>query len=114
MSIVRFDPSMNWNFVATLVIVGAGLLVSGSKMQAQAEYTREVLVELRAENAATRQEMREAKVEMSRLLVEARAELAQEQRSQDARVRILESGFGRIEERLIAITNILQQGRQPN
>ncbi|NGQ93372.1 hypothetical protein G5V65_21020 [Rhodobacter sp. HX-7-19] len=81
---MRFENVLNWGNIITLVVMGVGGLVAFSKVQSEVTYMRDALIEIRREDDAT-----------------------------DIRLRSLELGFGRIEERLIAIQNILQNASKP-
>lgn len=81
---MRFENVLNWGNIITLVVMGVGGLVAFSKVQSEVTYMRDALIEMRREDDAT-----------------------------EIRLRSLELGFGRIEERLIAIQNILQNASRP-
>ncbi len=81
---MRFENVLNWGNVLTLIVMGVGGLIAFSKVQSEVTYMRDALIEMRREDDAT-----------------------------EVRLRSLELGFGRIEERLIAIQNILQNGSKP-
>lgn len=81
---MRFENVLNWGNIITLVFMGVGGLIAFSKVQAEVTYMRDALNEMRREDDAT-----------------------------EIRLRSLELGFGRIEERLIAIQNILQNASRP-
>jgi len=81
---MRFENVFNWAHVFTLVIMMISGLTAFNKVQSEVQYLREMVVEARREDDAT-----------------------------EVRLRSLELGFGRIEERLIAIQNILQNGVKP-
>lgn len=81
---MRFENVLNWGNIITLVVMGVGGLVAFSKVQSEVTYMRDALIEMRREDDTT-----------------------------EIRLRSLELGFGRIEERLIAIQNILQNASRP-
>lgn len=81
---MRFENVLNWGNIITLVVMGVGGLVAFSKVQSEVTYMRDALIEMRREDDAT-----------------------------EIRLRSLELGFGRIEERLIAIQSILQNASKP-
>lgn len=80
MAPIRFENVVNWNIVVTLGAAAVSGLLAFSAVQADVRYLRESLVELTRRDA-----------------------------DREIRVRALELGFGRIEERLIAIQGLLQQ-----
>jgi hypothetical protein len=81
---MRFENVLNWGNIITLVVISVGGLIAFSKLQAEVAFMRDAVTEMRREDDAT-----------------------------EVRLRALELGFGRIEERLIAIQNILQNGVKP-
>ena len=81
---MRFENVLNWGNIITLVVMGVGGLIAFSKLQAEVAFMRDAVTEMRREDDAT-----------------------------EIRLRSLELGFGRIEERLIAIQNILQNNAKP-
>lgn len=81
---MRFENVLNWGNIITLVVISVGGLIAFSKLQAEVAFMRDAVTEMRREDDAT-----------------------------EVRLRALELGFGRIEERLIAIQNILQNNAKP-
>lgn len=77
---MKFENVLNWGQVLTLVVMGAGGLFAFAKLQAESEYMRTAVEEMRREND-----------------------------TYDIRLRALELGFGRVEERLVSIQQDLQQ-----
>lgn len=80
MTLMRFENVLNWGNVLTLAVMGIGGLWAFSKVQAEVSYMREAVVEMRRENDAN-----------------------------EIRLRTLELGFGRVDERLVAIQNDIQR-----
>lgn len=81
---MRFENVLNWGNVLTLVVMMIGGLVAFSKVQSEVQYLRDTIVDVRRNADGA-----------------------------EIRLRSLELGFGRIEERLIAIQNILQNNGKP-
>lgn len=80
MTRMRFENVLNWGNVLTLAVMGIGGMWAFSKVQAEVAYMREAVVELRRENDQT-----------------------------EIRLRTLELGFGRVDERLVSIQNDIQR-----
>lgn len=88
---MRFENVMNWGNIITLVVLGGGGLLAMGELRSEVRFTQESVVALRQSQA------------------ELKADVLQEQRESEARVRALELGFGRIEERLVSIQTDLQR-----
>lgn len=82
---------MNWGNIITLVVLGGGGLLAMGELRSEVRNTQENVNSIRQSQ------------------IELRQELLQEQQDSDTRVRALELGFGRIEERLVSIQANLQQ-----
>ena len=81
---MRFENVLNWGNIIVLAVMLLSGLTAFNKVQAEVQYLRDVVMESRRGADAT-----------------------------ELRLRSLELGFGRIEERLIAIQNILQNSGKP-
>lgn len=77
---MKFENVLNWGQVLTLVVMGAGGLFAFAKLQAESGYLREAIQDVRRETDAY-----------------------------DIRLRALELGFGRVEERLVSIQGDIQR-----
>lgn len=80
MTMMKFENVVNWGNIITLAVMGVGGLWAFSKVQAEVTYMREAVVEMRRESDAT-----------------------------EVRLRTLELGFGRVDERLVSIQNDIQR-----
>lgn len=77
---MRFENVLNWGNIITLVVISVGGLVAFSSMQAEVRFLREIVTEIR-----------------------------EDQSNYEVRIRTLELGFGRVEERLVAIYGDIQR-----
>lgn len=109
MTVMRFENVWNWNVIVTIVIVAASVVWQNGKSQAESATMREVLVEIRSENAGIRQELQVTRADFQRQIAETKAEAQREQREQEVRIRATELSSGRVEERLNAIQRDIQQ-----
>lgn len=119
-----FDWKMNLNVLVTIIVVGVGAALAIGEWRASTAYmqasqeraaleTAEVRREIANLQATVAREIAVMKEETSRMVQAARSDAQQSQREQEVRTSALELGFGRIEERLIAIQNTLQRGANP-
>ncbi len=80
MTRMRFDNVLNMGNIITLVVLGGGGLIAFAQVRADVTYMREAVLEMRRENDA-----------------------------KEIRLRTLELGFGRVDERLVSIQNDIQR-----
>ncbi len=77
---MRFDNVLNLGNIITLIVLGGGGLIAFSEVRSEVSFMREAVIEMRRENDA-----------------------------KEIRLRTLELGFGRVDERLVSIQNDIQR-----
>lgn len=77
---MRFDNVFNWGNIISLVVICVGGLWTLSELKSELQYTQQVVEDMQTDQEAT-----------------------------EVRLRALELGFGRIEERLVSIQGSIQQ-----